>query len=96
MKKIVLVYVLLLLSVVTTSAQGMNDQQVMSFIAAEMKAGTGKAQIVTKLMQRGVKIDQIRRLTNQYGSQMSKSGATVADGTVNMATARMAENANGF
>ena len=38
-------------------AQGMSDQQVLAFIASEAKAGTSQAQIVTKLMQKGVRID---------------------------------------
>ena len=63
MKKYVLFFVMLL-SVQMAVAQGMSDQQVMEFIAAEAKAGTSQSQIVTKLMQRGVKIDQIRRLRN--------------------------------
>lgn len=48
-------------------AQVMTDQQIIQFAKDEAKAGTSQSQIVTKLMQRGVKIDQIRRLRNQYG-----------------------------
>ena len=80
---------------VLVSAQGMSDQQVMSFIASEAKAGTSQSQIVTKLMQRGVKIDQIRRLRNQYDSQISSAGKTAAaDGAVKMAADRMAGNSD--
>ena len=74
-------------------AQGMSDQQVMSFIAAEAKAGTSQSQIVTKLMQRGVKIDQIRRLRNQYDQQIREKGmSAAADGAVNAASSRMRSN----
>ena len=74
-------------------AQGMSDQQVMSFIAAEAKAGTSQSQIVTKLMQRGVKIDQIRRLRNQYDQQIREKGmSAAADGAVNAAASRMRSN----
>jgi len=77
------------------AAQGMSDQQVMQFIAAEAKAGTSQGQIVTKLIQRGVKIDQIRRLRNQYDSQISSAGKSrAADGAVKMATDRMAGNSD--
>lgn len=80
---------------VLVSAQGMSDQQVMSFIASEAKAGTSQSQIVTKLMQRGVKIDQIRRLRNQYDSQISSAGKTAAaDGAVKMAADRMTGNSD--
>ena len=76
-------------------AQGMSDKQVMDFIAAEMKAGTSQGQIVTKLMQRGVKIDQIRKLRNQYDKQINSRGASVAaDGAVQMATERMKGNSD--
>ena len=77
-------------------AQGMSDDQVLAFIASEAKAGTGQAQIVTKLMQKGVKIDQIRRLRNQYDKQISNRGlSSAADGAVKMAAERMKANGDG-
>ena len=80
----------------TCFAQGMSDQQVIQFIASESKAGTSQAQIVTKLMQRGVNIEQIRRLRNQYDKQISSSGKSVAaDGAIEMATQRMQGNSDG-
>ena len=71
---------MLLLS--TVAFAQMSDQQVIQFIQAEMKAGTSQAQIVTKLVQKGVSMEQIRRLQKQYASQISKAGAT---GKVNAA-----------
>ena len=92
MKKYVLFFVMLL-SVQMAVAQSMSDQQVMEFIVAEAKAGTSQSQIVTKLMQRGVKIDQIRRLRQQYDKQISSAGqSAVADGAVNEAASRMRKN----
>ena len=71
-------------------AQQMSDQQVVQFMQREVKAGTSQAQIVTKLMQRGVKIDQIRRLRNQYEKQISSHGLQdKADAAVNAADSRM-------
>lgn len=90
MKKILFLFLLTFVIGGTCFAQGMSDQQVMQFIASEVKAGTSQAQIVTKLMQRGVKIDQIRRLRNQYDKQISSAGkSAAADGAVAMATKRM-------
>ena len=66
----------------TVAFAQMSDQQVIQFIQAEMKAGTSQAQIVTKLVQKGVSMEQIRRLQKQYASQISKAGAT---GKVNAA-----------
>ena len=71
-------------------AQHMSDQQVVQFMQREAKAGTSQAQIVTKLMQRGVKIDQIRRLRKQYEKQISSHGLQdKADAAVNAADSRM-------
>ncbi len=93
MKKYVLFFVMLL-SVQMAVAQGMSDQQVMQFIAAESRAGTSQAQIVTKLMQRGVKIDQIRRLRNQYQKQIQQGGMDAkADAAVSEAASRMRKGA---
>ena len=60
MKRILFLFVCSVVLSSVAFAQGMSDQQVMQFIAAEAKAGTNQAQIVTKLMQRGVKVEQIQ------------------------------------
>jgi hypothetical protein len=44
----------------------MTDSQVMQFVLKEHEAGTSQTQIVTKLMQRGVDIQQIRRVKSAY------------------------------
>ena len=79
----------MLLSGIVANAQ-MSDSQVMKFIARETKAGSSQSQIVTKLMQRGVKIDQIRRLRQQYNKQLtSKNLGNAADGAVEEVESRM-------
>ena len=96
MKRLLLTSTLGLMMALGVSAQGMSDQQVISFIASEVKAGTSQSQIVTKLMQKGVKIDQIRRMRNQYDKQISSRGLSVAaDGAVSMAAERMQGNSDG-
>ena len=95
MKRILFLFFYSFVLTTVCMAQGMSDQQVAQFIAAEAKAGTSQAQIVTKLMQRGVKIDQIRRLRNQYDSQISSSGKTAAaDGAIKMTADRMKGNSD--
>ena len=42
-------------------AQSMSDEQVLQYVVEEYQKGTSQAQIVTKLMQKGVDINQIRR-----------------------------------
>ena len=96
MKRFLIATTLGLMMALGVSAQGMSDQQVISFIASEVEAGTSQSQIVTKLMQKGVKIDQIRRMRNQYDKQISSRGLSVAaDGAVSMAAERMKGNSDG-
>ena len=75
LRRIILTAVLVVVTAVCAFAQ-MSDSQVLEFYAREIKAGTSQSQIVTKLIQRGVKVDQIRRLRNQYGAQMNGQSQT--------------------
>ena len=94
MKKFFLFLGMLLCS--TIAFAQMSDDQVMQFIASETQAGTSQSLIVTKLIQRGVNIDQIRRLRSQYDKQISDRGmSAAADGAVSMATSRMQGNSDG-
>ena len=71
MKRYVILLIALMAFAATTSAQSsMTDDQVMQFVVKEHNAGTSQAQIVTKLMQRGVNITQIRRVREKYERQM--------------------------
>ena len=89
MKKFLLATALCLITSLSIHAQ-MSDQQVIALIAREQKAGSSQSQIVTKLMQKGVKIEQIRRLRNQYSKQISKTGlSSKADNAVSEAEIRM-------
>ena len=92
MKKFLLATALCLITTLSIHAQ-MSDQQVIAFIAREQKAGSSQSQIVTKLMQKGVKIEQIRRLRNQYAKQLNKAGKSAqADAAVNEMSSRMRQN----
>ncbi len=66
----------LALALQSVAAQVMSDTQVARFVQSEMRAGTAQSQIVTKLMQRGVKIDQIRRVRTQYEAQL-RTGTSI-------------------
>ena len=95
MKKFLLATALCLASTLSINAQ-MSDQQIIALIGREAQAGTSQSQIVTKLMQRGVKIDQIRRLRNQYDTQIKSRGMSgAADGAVALAADRMSANSDG-
>ena len=76
MKKYAILALLLALSVNTVYAQSssMTDDQVMRYVVKEHDKGTSNAQIVTKLMQQGVDITQIRRVRNKYERQIKQGG----------------------
>lgn len=76
MKKYAILALLLALSVNTVYAQSssMTDDQVMRYVVKEHDKGTSNAQIVTKLMQQGVDISQIRRVRNKYERQIKQGG----------------------
>ena len=58
---------MLLAAVTTTHAQSsMTDQAVMEYVIEEHEKGTSQSQIVTQLIQKGVSIDQIRRVKKKY------------------------------
>jgi len=84
MKRYILVLFLAVISFSTMSAQSsMTDDQVMQFVLKEHAAGTSQAQIVTKLMQKGVDINQIRRIKAKYERQSKNGGlGLVKDETV--------------
>lgn len=95
MKKFLLLSAFCMVSAVGAMAQ-MSDKQVLDFVAREHRAGTSQSQIVTKLMQRGVKIEQIRRIRKQYDSQIQNRGmSAAADGAVSMVADRMQANSDG-
>ena len=91
LRKLFLVLLLVPLAVLAQSS--MTDSQVMNFIQRETKAGTSRSQIVTKLVQRGVSIDQIRRIRNQYEKQLRSRGLSgAADEAVEEVGSRMRAN----
>ena len=84
MKKYILILLLIAVASTATMAQNshLSDDQVMEFVVKEHEKGTANAQIVTKLMQQGVDISQIRRVRNKYERQMKQ-------GTLSQASAQI-------
>jgi protein involved in polysaccharide export with SLBB domain/DNA-binding transcriptional MerR regulator len=79
MKRLSTIIFCFLLAVLHAAAQsGMTDNQVMDFVIEQNANGASRQQIVTQLMQRGVTIDQIRRIQKKYQRQI-KNGALGAD-----------------
>ena len=76
MKKLLLFACLFCLFSVELNAQAvMSDTQVAQFMQREARSGTSSSQIVIKLMQRGVNMDQIQRVRNQLEEQLRKRDA---------------------
>lgn len=64
----------MLLPTVAAAQSSMTDEQILQFAMKENANGTSLAQIVTKLMQKGVTIDQIRRVKDKYERQAKNKG----------------------
>ena len=74
-------FTMFLLCLTLTSQAQMNDTQVMQEVMREMQTGASQSQIATRLMQKGVTMDQLQRVRSQYetlsgGRSTRSSGAT--------------------
>ena len=78
MRKQFILFLLLVTAAGSAFAQTstMTDDQVMSLVVREHEKGSSNAQIVTKLMQQGVDISQIRRVRDKYQRQLKQGGVT--------------------
>lgn len=95
MKRVLLAVMFCFTTILGAFAQ-MSDAQVISFIKSRTKGGMSRSQITTQLMERGVEVEQIRRLRNLYDSQVNDDGfSSAASGSVSMATERMKGNSDG-
>lgn len=75
MKKYIILFLFaLLLPCYATAQSSMTDEQILKFVMKENAEGTSLAQIVTKLMQKGVTIEQIRRVKDKYERQAKNKG----------------------
>lgn len=78
MKRITSFLVCLFLTAVVAFAQSnMSDKQVIDYVVEQNAKGVPRQQIVTQLMQRGVTIDQLRRIQKKY--QQSGNGTLGAE-----------------
>lgn len=60
----------------TAWAQSMSDDQVVNFVKQEQEKGSSQQQIVTKLLQKGVTTDQLRRIRKKYNAEQNTLGAS--------------------
>ena len=95
MRKIFLLMVILFMTApsLVLAQSTMTDQQLINFVLEEREKGSSQTEIVTKLMQRGVDIQQIQRVRRKYERQIKNSGlGSVADKAVENAASRMRSN----
>ena len=94
MKKLFLLLTMSFLTSICTMAQSsMTDQQIASFIMDEHEKGTSQSEIVTKLIQRGVDIQQLQRVRRKYERQINQTGmGAVADDAMKKVDDRMRTN----
>lgn len=70
----------------------MTDNQVIQYVLKEQQNGTSQSQIVTKLMQKGVTIEQIRRLRDKYQREQGSDALGAKDLTAGSKKDRMRKN----
>lgn len=67
----------------------MTDDAVMDYVVKEHAKGTGQGQIVTKLMQRGVTVDQIKRVRRKYEQEQGSQALGARNLTTSASVSRM-------
>ena len=94
MKKLIIFSLMLFMvsSMAMAQSSSMTDDQVMSFVVKEHNSGTSNSQIVTKLMQRGVDISQIRRVRARYEREAKQGGLENASGKASATPSRLRAN----
>lgn len=93
MRKLAIFFFLMFMAPLGIMAQSsMTDNQVMEFVMKEHEAGTSQAQIVTKLMQRGVDIQQIRRVRQKYEGMAKDGNGYGAKSSAASTNSRMRKN----
>ena len=80
MKRIILsIMMIVTVAICATAQSSMTDEEIIEFVLKEQNRGTSQAQIVTKLIQKGVSIDQIRKVKAKYERQQQGGGLGTRD-----------------
>ncbi len=79
MKKFIISILLSVLLPTIAAAQSMTDEQIIKFVMEQQQMGKSQQQIVTQLMQKGVSIDQIRRIRQKYEKQNGQTSLGAVD-----------------
>ena len=73
-KKIIFIFGFFM-AVLPAFSQIMSDEQVIRYVQQEQAKGSTQQQIVTKLLQRGVTTEQLRRIRKKYQAEQENLGA---------------------
>lgn len=91
-KKLLIIFSLALLPQVIF-AQSMSDDQVIRYVIEQQEKGADQKTIVTKLLQRGVTTEQLRRVRKKYEAEQKQLGASDLTGkTKNVSRTRQQQD----
>lgn len=91
-RKLLIIFTLALLPNVIF-AQSMSDDQVIKYVTEQQAKGADQKTIVTKLLQRGVTTEQLRRIRKKYNAEKETLGASDLTGkNKNVSRARQSQD----
>ena len=79
-KRILFIFSLFLFAAQSYSQSSMTDEQVVRFVLEQQEKGANQEQIVTKLLQKGVTPQQLRRVRKNYQAEQEQLGAVDVTG----------------
>ena len=74
LKRTFFLFIFFSISLITYAQSGMSDNQVIEFLIEQKQSGVPESAIVPKLMQRGVTVEQLKRVRRMYESQKKQMG----------------------
>ena len=81
-KLIILAFFFSIFTTQVMAQSSMTDEQVMSFVMKEQAAGKEQSEIIAKLMQRGVSVDQLKRIKQKYEREQKNTGLGVVSNSI--------------
>lgn len=92
-KHLVLACLLVLSGTLQLAAQSsMTDEQVMAFVIKENEKGLSRSEITKKLIEKGVSLDQLRRVRSKYEKQQAGNQLGARDISGSESATRLREN----
>ena len=92
LKKILIAVALTLTSAMAFAQSTMSDEQVMRYVKEQQEKGVNQQTIVTRLLQRGVTTEQMRRIRRKYEAEQNQLGAVDVTGSAEQSQSRLRTN----